>query len=125
MALHVPLRASSGYLSAVVRGGVSHQRVAPCCLQAHAYAGTSGSEAEHITSVQNKLVKHCVKLRTSSKYRNEQGRIVLAGLTVLQEQLGRWDPDDIEVSSGRHGPEFNEHELCNVVDSYHENATNL
>lgn len=42
---------------------------------------------EHLSSVQNKTVKHAVKLRTSTSYRSETGRLLLAGATVLMEQF--------------------------------------
>lgn len=43
---------------------------------------------DEITSVNNRYIKHCVKLRTNLAYRRETGRMILAGRTVIAEQLG-------------------------------------
>jgi hypothetical protein len=43
---------------------------------------------DEITSVNNSYVKHCVKLRTNSSYRRKTGRMILAGQSVIAEQLG-------------------------------------
>lgn len=41
-----------------------------------------------ITSVTNRYVKHCVRLRTDGKYRRSIGRLVLPGSQLLQELQG-------------------------------------
>lgn len=47
----------------------------------------SAALADTITSTQNEYVKHCVKLRTSRKYRLECNSALLCGLVVLEELL--------------------------------------
>ncbi len=41
-----------------------------------------------ITSLQHPLVKHLVKLRDSSGYRWEQGRVLIQGAKMVQEVSG-------------------------------------
>ena len=42
----------------------------------------------HITSMANPYVKHCMRLRTSGRYRSETGRFVLVGRELLSEAVG-------------------------------------
>lgn len=42
-----------------------------------------------ITSTSNAYIKHCVKLRTSDKYRKQQHRVLLAGQQLIEEQLAK------------------------------------
>eukprot|EP00200_Dunaliella_tertiolecta_P011805 CAMPEP_0202372950 /NCGR_PEP_ID=MMETSP1127-20130417/4058_1 /ASSEMBLY_ACC=CAM_ASM_000462 /TAXON_ID=3047 /ORGANISM="Dunaliella tertiolecta, Strain CCMP1320" /LENGTH=459 /DNA_ID=CAMNT_0048969665 /DNA_START=86 /DNA_END=1465 /DNA_ORIENTATION=+ len=51
-------------------------------------AAHDGADVLKITSTGNAFVKHCVKLRTSSKYRSEEGAILLVGSELLQEAAG-------------------------------------
>lgn len=44
---------------------------------------------DKITSTANNYVKHCVKLRTSAKYRSESGRFLLSGPELLKEAAGQ------------------------------------
>lgn len=46
---------------------------------------------ERITSLGNPYVKHCVKLRTSRRYRQKVGRLILSGTQVLREVFGELD----------------------------------
>jgi hypothetical protein len=41
-----------------------------------------------ISSVLNPYIKHCVKLREKARYRQEQGRLLLVGSTLLSELAG-------------------------------------
>lgn len=80
-------RASShSFTKSFMRGGCTPRgrRGALQCF----HASTISDQLEHVSSVQNKTVKHAVKLRTSAKYRNETARLLLAGATVLMEQFG-------------------------------------
>lgn len=45
-------------------------------------------QVEHISSTANAYIKHCVRLRTSAKYRAEAGRFLLAGRELLGEAAG-------------------------------------
>ncbi|KAF5840722.1 Alpha/beta knot methyltransferase [Dunaliella salina] len=53
-----------------------------------AAAPDASADVLRITSTGNAFVKHCVKLRTSSKYRAEEGAILLVGSELLQEAAG-------------------------------------
>lgn len=44
--------------------------------------------SETITSTSNAYIKHCVKLRDSNKYRQQQRRLLLVGLTLIRELTG-------------------------------------
>jgi hypothetical protein len=59
-----------------------HQQAALRCLF------VACATPEVISSTANSLVKHCVKLRTSAKYRKEQRQFMLSGLDLLQEAAG-------------------------------------
>jgi TrmH family RNA methyltransferase len=66
----------------------------PC--QPAALAGyTPQPSPKLIRSQNNQKVKHCVKLLTSKKYRDEQQKVMLCGLTLLEE-IGPYMP---EISS--------------------------
>jgi hypothetical protein len=52
-------------------------------------AGAPAPGPELITSTGNSFIKHCVKLRESSKYRQEAGRVLVVGQTPIKELLGR------------------------------------
>ena len=41
-----------------------------------------------ISSTSNAYVKHCVRLRSSSRYRQEAGRCLLVGQELLEEAAG-------------------------------------
>ena len=64
------------------RGQRAQARACSCTAD-----GQQASAAAQITSVQNSYIKHCVKLRTSSKYRRQCGSTLLCGLDVIEEQL--------------------------------------
>ena len=51
---------------------------------------TSGVEV--VTSSGNSFIKHCVRLRESSKYRQEAGRVLVVGQTPIREILGERQP---------------------------------
>jgi hypothetical protein len=55
-----------------------------------AAGGTPASRLaeESITSTANAYVKHCVRLRSSARYRREQGRLLLVGSTIVRELAG-------------------------------------
>lgn len=43
---------------------------------------------QEISSTSNAYIKHCVKLRDSARYRQQQQRLLVAGSTLLQELAG-------------------------------------
>ncbi len=45
---------------------------------------------DEITSTSSAYVKHCVRLRESAKYRQEQQRLLVVGGALLQELAGGW-----------------------------------
>ncbi|KAK9810414.1 hypothetical protein WJX72_010321 [[Myrmecia] bisecta] len=62
-----------------------------------------------ITSINNSYVKHCMKLRTSSSYRQEMGSVLVVGITPILEVTGNGGDihtqvlfllDDTEVPEG-------------------------
>lgn len=92
MAMSASFRASyKAFTCTFVTNAVKGRSALP--LQATA------NTVEHISSVQNKHVKHCVKLRTSASYRSENGHFLLAGATVLVEQFKRGQNNAPEVSA--------------------------
>lgn len=57
------------------------------------YASHPGSRPPKlIRSQNNQKIKHCVRLLTSSKYRSEQQKVILSGLTLLEE-IGPYMPE--------------------------------
>ena len=64
--------------------GKACRRVMGCAVRA-----SNAASPEYITSTTNALVKHCVKLRESARYRNEQRTLLLVGSTLIGEAAGR------------------------------------
>ena len=62
-------------------------RAAPCGGPAESAPVLPPSVTE-IISPTNPYVKHCVKLRTSARYRQETGRCLLVGRGLLEEAVG-------------------------------------
>lgn len=54
--------------------------------------------ADKITSTDNAYIKHCVKLRDNAKYRQQHGRLLLAGVVPITEIAGANTPLDVQVA---------------------------
>jgi hypothetical protein len=91
IAMSVSLRAKcQSIMDICVRSGIPCRSRVLCRLQSSkTLSELAQVDVEHISSVQNKHVKHCVRLRTSSSYRSETGTFLLTGATVLNEQFHR------------------------------------
>lgn len=96
----LPWAADSARRISTSRYSSSHRTSSTSCsakagqdaVMADEYSSMTGtpttSAISEITSTANPYIKHCVKLRQSAKYRQQQQRLLLVGATLLTELAG-------------------------------------
>lgn len=74
-------------------GGAAGSQAGTVTSGAHASSSSSSAprppaSGQEISSTSNGYIKHCVRLRESSRYRQQQQRLLVAGSTLLTELTG-------------------------------------
>ncbi|KAG1679823.1 hypothetical protein FOA52_012736 [Chlamydomonas sp. UWO 241] len=93
MRMHGPHASHARAMHSRVQHGQPQLRHATVAAAAGSGSGAPEAlPAPRITSTSNEYVKHCVRLRTSARYRADAGRCLLVGSELLREAAGDAGP---------------------------------
>ncbi|GAB4814944.1 hypothetical protein N2152v2_001990 [Parachlorella kessleri] len=85
----------------------------------------SAPVVEEISSLQNNLVKHCVRVRQNSKYREEEGTVIISGADLVSEVAQCASVEVLFVVQGSLVPDLPAQRVVHVTPAVMQKLTGL